>query len=130
MGSDDTDDGDDSAPEEEGSDALRNFLDGLADKINSAAEITVSSPEEKREAMEEIARDLGLEDEYLQGGEEDQFFARSKVRIRYEELLDGDVIQEAPEVAEQTEQRVRWKETLNAHLNGEETIYSGVDNTI
>jgi len=127
-GSDETPDQE--SPGDLGSDALRNFFQNLSDRI-SMSEIEVSSREEKDEAMKELAAEMGLEEEYLRGDEEEQFFAVCRVRERYEELLQEGKIQESPEVAKETEAWREWHRGLNAYLRGDEdTVYSGVDNIV
>jgi hypothetical protein len=114
------------------SDALNHFLNGVEKKMESDFGM-ISSQAEKREAMRQIAQDLDLEDDYVPptkarvNEDEETFAARWKVQMRYTELLEEGEIREDPEWDDPAKELNR---RLNRYLEGEDTIYSHVDNEV
>lgn len=105
--------------------ALRNFMEGLQEKLGPDHR-TISTREEKREVKREIACEIGVDDDYVQcrwpslDESEEIRTARRKVNSRYNELLDTGRIEENGQLAE----RAEWVERIDAHLKGEECFYS------
>jgi len=113
-------------------DALSNFLDGVEEKMETDFGM-ISSQTEKEKAMRQIAQDLGLEDDYVPpvestvNDDEEAYAARLAVRTRYTELLEQGEIREDPDWDDPWE---KMNAELDAYLEGEDTIYSDVDNEI
>lgn len=108
--------------------ALQKFAQGLKEKIGPDFG-RVCTLEEERETKREIARELGVEDEYdpepwpdLEDSDAAKQ-ARRKVNARYDELEAQGRIVKAGELAALYELSAK----IDAHLSGEECFYSEDD---
>jgi len=114
-------------------DALEGFLDGLEEKIGPDFGM-ISSRSEMRDVKTEIAREMGVADEYHpnlfsaieEHGEEGRD-AHVAVEERYDALCRQGKIQKDPDWENPLEE---WAAEINAHLEGQNTIYSDVDNEL
>lgn len=104
------DEGDDRDPDDLDPSSLSDFLDGISEKMG-AEYGRVDTRQERREVKEQIARELGVEEEYtanvyaatnedLSEGTDERRKARAAVEERYERLVEAGKIQEAAELEE------------------------------
>lgn len=114
-------------------DALEDFLDGVEEKIGPDFG-TISSREEMREVKTEIAREIGVEEEYhpnvleaINEHGDDGREAYEAVEERYEEHLHAGRIQEAPDWDDSFEE---WNRMLDQHHRGKIDLTEQVENTL